>query len=45
MMSQCEYVQSGQNFTKMKKFHPAATPKLSSTNLPAKRINGEVIGK
>jgi hypothetical protein len=31
--------------TKIKKFHPAATPKLSSTNLPAKRINGEVIGR
>jgi hypothetical protein len=31
--------------TKMKKFHPAATPNDSSTNLPAKRMNGDVIGK
>jgi hypothetical protein len=34
----------GKERTKMKKFHPAATPKLSSTNLPAKRTNGDVIG-
>lgn len=30
--------------TNMKKFQPAATPKLSSTNLPANRTNGEDIG-